>query len=99
MFLARFCINFSYLCTPNQTPIMLEQEIKYFNDHKETLIESYTNRYIVIVGDGVYGSYDTENDAFIAASKKYAAGKFLIKLCSHKTDSYTQTFHSRASFI
>ena len=77
---------------------MLEKEIQYFNQHKTELIKSYKDKYVVIVGESVVGDYSTENEAFIAASKKHAAGTFLIKLCSEK-DPYTQTFHSRVSFV
>jgi hypothetical protein len=78
---------------------MLDNELKYFNEHKAELLNSYKDKYIVIVGSKVEGSYPTENEAFIEASKKHSAGTFLIKLCSEKSDSYTQTFHSRVSFV
>ena len=78
---------------------MLEKELKYFNDHKAHLISEYEDQYVVIVGESVKGVYPTENEAYIAAAEKHPSGTFLIRLCSEKTDSYTQTFHSRVSFI
>lgn len=83
---------------PDTKKIMLERELKYFHEHKTELLAQYRNKYIVIVGDKVIGSYDSENEAFISASKHHNTGTFLIKLCSEKTDSYTQTFHSRVTF-
>jgi hypothetical protein len=78
---------------------MLDKELNFFNSHKDDLIRSYANKYIVIVGEEIVGDYDSENLAFIESQKKYKVGTFLIKFCSNRKDSYTQTFHSRASFI
>jgi hypothetical protein len=77
---------------------MLDQEFKYFTEHKAELFAQYPGKFIAIVGNDIVGVYDSENEAFIETSKTHALGTFLIKQCDATADSYTQTFHSRASF-
>ena len=77
---------------------MLENEFKYFLDHKTELIQQYSGKYIVIVGDQVVGAYKTEIEAYTESSKQHKLGTFLIQLCAPGSESYTHTFHSRAVF-
>jgi hypothetical protein len=77
---------------------MLEKELKYFQDNKDELLKAYAEKYIVIVGQKVVAAYNTENEAFVESQKSHKPGSFLIKLCSKRSDTYTQTFHSRVAF-
>jgi hypothetical protein len=77
---------------------MLEQEFKYFLDHKSELIAKYPGKFIVIVGDKVIGAFDSEIEAYNESLKGHKIGTFLIQLCTPGTESYTHTFHSRAVF-
>lgn len=78
---------------------MLEQEFQYFLTNQSVLFQKYPGKFVVIRGENIEGVYDTEMDAFIDASKKFAGGTFLIQQCLSGPDSYTQTFHSRAIFV
>jgi hypothetical protein len=80
------------------TTTMLEQEFKYFLDHKSELITTYMGKYIVIVGDKVTGSFESEIEAYNESLKSHKLGTFLIQLCTSGIESYTHTFHSRAAF-
>ena len=77
---------------------MLEKEFKYYIDNQAKLVEKYNGKYIVIVGNHVVGTYDTEIQAYIKSAKKYTLGTFLIQLCKPGKDNYTQAFHSRVIF-
>jgi hypothetical protein len=76
---------------------MLEKEFKYYLDHQEELIKKYNDQYIVIVGDKVVGSYDTQRQAYDETIREYEEGTFLIQYCSPGEESYSHVFHSRIS--
>lgn len=75
---------------------MLDTEFKYYLDNKETLTEKYPNKYLVIRGEEVVGVYDDRLAAYNEASEKFKIGTFLIQLSQVGSQSYTQTFHTRA---
>ena len=77
---------------------MLEKEFKYFLDNKEKLTERFLDKFIFIVGEDVFGPYNTLDEAYNAAIAKFELGTFLIQECTPGNDSYTQIFHSRAIF-
>jgi hypothetical protein len=77
---------------------MLQKEYQYFLDHKEEFKTKYNNRFVVIVGESIVGDYGSEDEAYVASSKKYPLGTFLIQLVDAKGESTTQTFFSRVAF-
>ncbi len=77
---------------------MLDKEFQYYLDHQEELVKEYDGKYIVIIGEKVVGSYDSELEAYESSKKKYELGTFLIQHVSPGDDNYTQTYHSRVSF-
>lgn len=76
----------------------LEKEFNYFLNNQESLVKIYDGKFIVIVGEEVVGSYNSEIEALTECSKKYERGTFLIQLCAPGDQSYRQTFHSRVMF-
>lgn len=74
---------------------MLDKEFKYYLSHQEELVKNYLNKYIVIKGENVIGSFDSQIEAYNITAKTHEVGTFLIQHCLPGTDSYTQTFHSR----
>lgn len=77
---------------------MLEKEFQYFLDHQKELVKKYDNKFIVIIGEAVVGSYETEAEAFLKSSEKYELGTFLIQQCISGEEAYSQNFHSRVTF-
>ena len=77
---------------------MLEKEFEYYKAHQDDLVKAYPGKVIVIVGETVIGSYDTEIEAYESAKKDHALGTFLIQKCMPGTESYSMTFHSRVAF-
>lgn len=77
---------------------MLDQEFKYYQEHQNELVKLYKDKHIVIVGEEVVGSYDSELSAYLDSKEKYGLGHFLIQLCEPGVESYTQMFHSLAIF-
>lgn len=74
---------------------MLEKEFEYYKANQDSLVKQYNGKHIVIIGESVVGSFDTQVEAYEDAIKEYEPGTFLIQLCSKGDQSYTQTFHSR----
>ena len=77
---------------------MLKEELQYYIDHQQELVEKYEGKFIVIKEKKVIGVYDTLEDAYIEAQKEHELGTFLIQECLPGEDSYTQTYHSRVLF-
>lgn len=74
---------------------MLEQEFLYYQQHQSELVNEYLNRAIVIKGNKVIGSYDTQKQAYLETIKTEKPGTFLIQLCVPGTNSTTQVYHSQ----
>lgn len=78
---------------------MLEKEFKYYLDNQEKLVQKYEGKHLVIVGEEVVGVFSSDEEAFFDSEKKYKSGTFLIQFCERGDNSYTQSFHSRVSFV
>lgn len=73
----------------------LDLEFKFYIENQKELVEKYEGKFIVIKGQKVFGSYDTENEAIIKALEKYEMGTFMVHKVGAGKENYTQTFHSR----
>jgi len=77
---------------------MLDKEFQYYLDHQDELVKEYNGKFIVIKGESVIGSYDTEIQAYTETIKEHELGTFLIQFCSPGKGDYSQSFHSRVVF-
>lgn len=64
---------------------MLVTEFKFFRENYHLLLEKYSNKYIVIKGKKVIGTYDTHSEAFTDTIRTQPLGTFLIKHVSEKS--------------
>lgn len=78
---------------------MLEKEFKFYLDNQENLVKKYKGKYLVIIGENIVGVFNSDEEAYFESKKKYKLGTFLIQFCESGDSSYTQSFHSRVSFI
>ncbi|MDT8415592.1 MAG: hypothetical protein RQ735_09460 [Flavobacteriaceae bacterium] len=78
---------------------MLEKEFKYYLDNQDKFVKEYEGKYLVIVGEEIVGIYSSDEEAYFESEKKYKPGTFLIQFCESGDSSYTQSFHSRVSFV
>ena len=76
--------------------ITLKDEFQYYLDNQADLVKSYPDKYLVIKNNEVVGVYNSQSEAYDKATEKYKLGTFLIQHCQAGSQSYTQTFHSRA---
>ena len=77
----------------------LEKEFTYYLDNQDELVKEYNGKFIVIHSSKVIGAYESELEAIKEASKKYKPGTFLVQKCEPGNSSYTQTYHSRVTFV
>jgi len=77
---------------------MLEKEFQYYLDNQNELVKKYAGKYLVIKNQIIIGAYESNQEAFIEATKSYEIGTFLIQLCEKGEESYSQHFHSRVVF-
>jgi hypothetical protein len=57
---------------------MLERENKFYMEHQVEFKEKYNDKWLVIVGDSLWGVYDKVSDAGKAALQNFEPGEFLI---------------------
>lgn len=75
---------------------MLEKEYQYFKENRDSLVNKYGGRFIVIVDNEVVGDYDSFEEAFYKSQESIEPGSFLIQECSNNEPA--QVFHSRVCF-
>jgi hypothetical protein len=63
---------------------MLKVETKYYIYNREQLLKKYSNKFVVIKGKRVIGSYDSHEEARNETLKKEELGTFLIEHCKEK---------------
>jgi hypothetical protein len=59
---------------------MFEQENAFYEAHKEEFHQKYLNKWLVIVGDSLFGAYDTPKEAITSTTKHYKPGEFMVRL-------------------
>lgn len=73
---------------------MLEQEFSFYLKNQNSLLQKYRNKFVVIVGEEVIGSYTSNEEALYQTRKTHQLGTFLIQKCTEGDSAYTYTFHS-----
>jgi len=59
--------------------MILDQELKYFEDHKDELLKHYENQFVLIKDNSLVGAFTTEAEAHQAGIQKFGNQPFLIK--------------------
>lgn len=76
----------------------LKAEFDYYLAHQAELVDKHAGKVVVIKDQQVIGVFDDEITAMEETRKKHKLGTFLVQKAEPGTDSYSQTFHSRAVF-
>ena len=64
---------------------LLGEEFQFYEQNKEALIRDYLNRYLLIKGSEVIGSYSTEGQAIGEGVRRYGTEPFLVRLTGEDT--------------
>jgi len=57
----------------------LEQELKTFDAHRDELLGAALNKYVLIHGTEISGTFDTESDAIDQGYRQFGNVPFLVK--------------------
>ncbi|MEI8200761.1 MAG: hypothetical protein WCG21_11925 [Eubacteriales bacterium] len=76
----------------------LQEEFNYFEKNKESLIDKYQGKYIVIKNNEVLGAYNDTLSAINKTRETEALGTFLVQFCDSASANSKQMFYSRVSF-
>lgn len=58
---------------------MFEEELTYYNDHKDELLKHYEGQFVIIKGGKFGGAYSSDIEAYKAGLQKFGNVPFLIK--------------------
>ncbi|MBQ0164103.1 MAG: hypothetical protein MJZ43_00925 [Bacteroidaceae bacterium] len=75
----------------------LNDEFNYYLEHQKELLQQYSGKFLVIMGQEVVGVYSDRADAYYSSLEKYAPGTFLIQLCTPGDSAYTVRYYNRVS--
>ena len=77
----------------------MKEDFQFYLDNQDNLVKKYNGTFIVIKNKEILGSYETELKAIEETIKQHELGTFIVQKCEPGDESYTQTYHSRVSFI
>jgi hypothetical protein len=63
------------VCMPDE----LATELATFEAHRDELVGSATNKFVLIRGDEIVGSYETERDAVNEGYRRFGNVPFLVR--------------------
>jgi hypothetical protein len=80
--------------TPGETemgdvPDPLKRNLDWYIEHQNELAAKYNGKVLLIVDQLLVGAFNSMQDAYTAALKKYVPGSFTLQPCSPDPDSYT----------
>lgn len=58
----------------------LDTEFQFYKKNKPDLLDKYEDKYVVIVGESVIGSYDSYQEAVTITAKTHKLGTFFVQL-------------------
>jgi len=70
---------------------MFQQELNFFKENQNTLVQQYKGKVLVIVGKEVIGVFNNSIEAYTEATKKFKPGSFMIQPCEPGPEAYTVT--------
>jgi hypothetical protein len=73
---------------------MLDKEFHWYIDNQSELLKKYEGRVLVIQDENVIDDYDTYDNAYRNAVKKYELGKFLLMECTQGNEAYSETVYT-----
>ena len=73
----------------------LEHALQYFKERQEQFARENHGKVVVIYDSDVFGFFDSELEAYMAATKKYQEGSFLLRQCLLPEEEERAIFHSR----
>ncbi|MEM9423871.1 MAG: hypothetical protein AAF975_03665 [Spirochaetota bacterium] len=73
---------------------MLEREWAYYKEHETEFLGKYKGQWIVISGEQVSGSHESQEEAYESGVKDFGLGHFMIQQVE-EPEKLIQRFYSR----
>ncbi len=64
---------------------LLGEELDFYEKNKERFLREYTNRYLLIKGRKLIGSFHTSGQAVAEGVRQFGTGPFLVRLSGEDT--------------
>lgn len=58
---------------------MLDTELAYYKAHKNEWLQSHRDRFVLVKGEQLIGTFDTQEQALRAGARLYGLDSFLIR--------------------
>jgi hypothetical protein len=65
---------------------MLEQEIKYYNEHLQELLKSDSDKFVLIKDSELVGIFNTFDEALTEGARRYGLVSFLVRQIARKRE-------------
>lgn len=75
---------------------MFEQEMSFFINNQEDLVNRYPSKVLVLIGESIVGVFDDYLIAYSEISKNHKPGTFLLQRAIPGKSAYTVTISSIA---
>lgn len=75
-------------------PEGLKKDLDWYIENQQQLSQKYNGKILLVVNQQLVGAFDSMQEAYADAIKKYALGTFTLQPCSPGSDSYTLTLYS-----
>jgi hypothetical protein len=66
---------------------MLESEQKYFDEHKDELVEKYLDRFVLIKGEELVGVFNTVEEAISEGARRFGLSSFMVRQVSKEAEA------------
>lgn len=70
---------------------MFERELTYFIKNQDALVRQYGGKVLVLREGAVVDAFKTPLEAYLAASRRFERGSFMIQRCEPGPEAYTVT--------
>ncbi|MCY4150629.1 MAG: hypothetical protein OXE94_00115 [Aestuariivita sp.] len=74
---------------PRQHDNLLSEELRFYQENKEDFLHKYTNRYLLIKGSTLVGTFAAKKQAIGQGVRQFGNEPFLIRLSGEDTPTFT----------
>lgn len=78
---------------------MLENELKYYIEHQDELVEKYNGQVVILKDEKVLGVFDSVSEAYFHADTEGLLGEVMIHKVGPGEDNYTISITSNLVFV
>ena len=73
----------------DQQGALLAEELEFYDQNRERFLHDHTNRYLLIKGSELVGSYAAMGQAVGEGVRQFGSGPFLVRLSGEDTPTFS----------